>query len=104
MVVVNCETSMTETGTKERSARSVSTVNNVKTTYGENLGYKGSYANYYVANNVVLVPAYQDPNDSVARDILQGMFPSRTAISIDIRDLYAYGGMIHCVTKQEPLV
>ena len=77
---------------------------NVVTTYGQNLGIKGSYVNYYVANEVVLLPAYGDRNDAVARDILQSIYPERTVVSIDVRNLYANGGMIHCVTQQQPAV
>ena len=79
------------------------TQNNVVTEYGSNLGYKGSYANYYIANTVVLVPVYDDPNDSVVLGIIQGIYPSRTVIGIDVRNLYAYGGMVHCVTQQQPI-
>ena len=78
------------------------TKNNVVTTSGNNLGEKGSYANYYVANNVVLVPNYNDPNDVSANNIIQGLYPGRTVVGIDVRDLYQYGGMIHCVTQQQP--
>lgn len=69
---------------------------------GENLGYKGSYVNYYVANEVVLVPFYNDPNDQLAQDILQDLYPDRRVVGIDVRELYVHGGMIHCVTQQEP--
>lgn len=79
------------------------TQNNVLTTYGNNLGFKGSYCNYYVANNAVLVPTYNDPKDAVAISIIQGLYPNRTAIGIDVRNLYEYGGMIHCVTQQQPV-
>lgn len=79
------------------------TRNNVRTAYGKNLGYKGSYVNYYVANSVVLMPAYNDPNDRVARAKLQKLYPNRTVISIDVRNLYENGGMIHCVTQQQPV-
>ncbi len=79
------------------------TQNNVVTTYGANLGYKGSYANYYIANTVVLVPTYNDPNDLVVIDIIQELYPDRTVVGIDVRNLYAYGGMIHCVTQQQPV-
>ncbi len=79
------------------------TQNNVVTEYGSNLGYKGSYANYYIANTVVLVPIYDDPNDTVVLGIIQGIYPSRTVIGIDVRNLYAYGGMVHCVTQQQPI-
>lgn len=75
---------------------------NVVTAYGKNLGYKGSYANFYIANNVVLVPNYNDLNDDVANAIIQSQFPNRTVIGIDVRNLYEYGGMVHCVTQQQP--
>ncbi len=79
------------------------TLNNVVTTYGKNLGYKGSYCNYYIANNVVLVPNYNDPNDAVANTTIQGLHPGRTVVGIDCRNLYENGGMVHCVTQQQPI-
>ena len=78
------------------------TANNVVTTYGTNLGYKGSYVNFYVGNTVVLVPTYTDPNDATALSIVQTLYPGRTAVGIDVRNLYAQGGMVHCVTQQQP--
>ena len=78
------------------------TANNVVTTYGTALGYKGSYVNFYVGNTVVLVPTYNDPNDATALSILQTLYPGRTAVGIDVRNLYANGGMVHCVTQQQP--
>lgn len=78
------------------------TKNDVVTTYGKKLGYKGSYVNYYIANTKVLVPNYNDPNDAVANKMIQALYPNRTVIGIDVRDLYANGGMIHCVTQQQP--
>jgi agmatine deiminase len=78
------------------------TKNNVVTAYNKNLGYKGSYANYYIANTSVLVPNYNDPNDAVANQIIQKLYPTRTVIGIDVRNLYANGGMIHCVTQKQP--
>jgi len=79
------------------------TQNNVKTAYGKNLGYKGSYVNFYVANTKVLVPFYNDPNDLLAKNILQSLYPTKTVVGIDVRNLYENGGMIHCVTQQQPL-
>lgn len=79
------------------------TQNDVVTTYGLDLGYPGSYCNYYVANTVVLVPTYADPNDAVALDILRTVYPGRTVVGIDFRNAYAEGGMTHCVTMQEPV-
>ena len=77
------------------------TKNDVTTTYGKNVG-KASYINYYIANNVVLVPNYNDPNDAVANSIIQKLYPERKVIGIDCRNLFANGGMVHCVTQQQP--
>ena len=76
--------------------------NDVVTTNGTNLGYKGCYINFYVANGKVLVPNYNDPNDAIANNIIAGLFPGRTVVGIDVRNLYKNGGMIHCVTQQQP--
>ncbi len=78
------------------------THNNVVTTNGTNLGYKGSYVNYYIANTKVLVPNYNDPNDETANAIIQTLYPTKTVVGIDVRNLYENGGMIHCVTQQQP--
>ena len=80
------------------------TQNDVITEYGNELGYKGSYCNYYIANTVVLVPNYNDPNDVIANAIIQDIYPNRTVIGIDVRNLYENGGMIHCVTQQQPVL
>lgn len=79
------------------------TKNNVVTTNGVDLGYKGSYVNYYIANEKVLVPNYNDPNDAIANEIIQTLYPTRTLVGIDCRNLYENGGMVHCVTQQQPL-
>jgi agmatine deiminase len=77
--------------------------NNVILENGKKLDYKGSYANYYIGNKVVLVPNYNDPNDKIANDIIQNLYLDRTVIGIDVRELYQHGGMIHCVTQQQPI-
>ncbi|MFC9540930.1 agmatine/peptidylarginine deiminase [Lysinibacillus sp. NPDC056959] len=77
--------------------------NNVVLDNGKNLKYKGSYVNYYIGNTVVLVPNYNDPNDKIANDIIQKLYPDRKVIGIDVRELYKDGGMIHCVTQQQPV-
>jgi len=79
------------------------TANNVSKTNGTDLGYKGSYANYYVANNRVLVPNYNDPNDVIANNIIAGIYPGRTVVGINVQNLYGNGGMVHCVTQQQPV-
>jgi len=62
--------------------------NNVILDNGENLGYKGSYINYYIGNTVVLVPNYNDPNDIAANNIIQKLYPDHEVIGIDVRELY----------------
>ena len=61
-----------------------------------------SYANFYIANQVVLVPTYRDPNDARAIDILQKCFPTRRVIGIDSTELIWGLGSFHCITQQEP--
>ena len=78
------------------------TQNNVVTTYGTTLGYKGSYVNYYIANNKILGPNYNDLNDAIANAKIQTLYPAKTVVGIDVRNLYANGGMVHCVTQQQP--
>ncbi len=64
----------------------------------------GLYANYYVANNVVLVPVYGDANDARAKAIIAEHFPGRQIVGILAHMLAELGGMIHCVTQQQPAV
>lgn len=51
------------------------TKHDVITSYGKKLNIRGSYINYYIANNLVLVPVYNDPNDIVAVEIIKGLYP-----------------------------
>jgi agmatine deiminase len=61
-----------------------------------------SYANFYIANGVVLVPVFNDPNDRFALDILADLFPDREVIGIYCGDLVWGFGTIHCMTQQQP--
>ena len=79
------------------------TQNNVTTSWGGNVNFKGSYVNYYVANDVVLVPTYNDPNDSTALSIIQTLYTSKNIIGIDCSNMFYEGGMVHCVTQQQPI-
>ncbi|HSV42454.1 MAG TPA: agmatine deiminase family protein [Methanomassiliicoccales archaeon] len=61
-----------------------------------------SYANFYIGNKVVLMPAFDDDNDEEALQLLRTCFPGREIVPIQATDLvYGYGGF-HCVTQQEP--
>ena len=61
-----------------------------------------SYANFYVANGVVLVPTFNDPQDRVALSTLAGLMPDRTVVGIHAVDLVWGLGTLHCLTQQEP--
>jgi hypothetical protein len=78
------------------------TQNPVQTTWGMDLEFRSSYVNYYVGNAVVLVPEYNDPMDATALEIVQGLYPSRTAVGINCQNMLQWGGMVHCVTQQQP--
>ena len=61
-----------------------------------------SYANFYIANGLVLVPTFHDPNDRVALGILAELFPDREVIGIHAVDLVWGLGTLHCMTQQQP--
>jgi agmatine deiminase len=61
-----------------------------------------SYANFYIANKLVLVPTFNDPNDRVALNTLAALFPDREVVGIPCRDLVLGLGTIHCMTQQQP--
>jgi agmatine deiminase len=61
-----------------------------------------SYANFYIANGVVLLPVFGHANDQVAAETLSRLFPERRVVPIDCRDLVWGMGAIHCVTQQQP--
>ena len=63
-----------------------------------------TYANYYVANGVVLLPVYGCANDAVAKGIIAEHFPGREIIGLPAQVLAELGGMMHCVTQQQPAV
>jgi agmatine deiminase len=61
-----------------------------------------SYANFYVGNDVVLVPTFNDARDRDALATLAGLFPSRRVVGIHAVDLVWGLGTLHCMTQQEP--
>ena len=61
-----------------------------------------SYANFYIANQLVLAPTFGDPNDRVALNTLARLFPDREVIGIPCRDLVLGLGTLHCMTQQQP--
>jgi agmatine deiminase len=63
-----------------------------------------SYANFYIANNVVLVPVFNDPNDRIALNVMAELFPTREIIPIYSGDLVWGLGTMHCMTQQQPAI
>ncbi len=61
-----------------------------------------SYANFYIANRIVLVPIYDHPQDHTALSILQELLPGRRTLGIPCRELVVGLGALHCVTLQQP--
>ena len=69
-------------------------------TPGERLA--ASYVNFYIANHAVVMPAFGDPADERAQEILRKLFPTREIVAIPARDILIGGGNIHCITQQIP--
>lgn len=61
-----------------------------------------SYANYYVANGLVIVPTFNDPNDRTALNTIAEVFPGRAIVGIHAIDLVLGLGTLHCLTQQQP--
>ena len=64
---------------------------------------KGIYANFYMANDAIILPAFDFPEyDQAARDIFKREFPDREIVQLPTRILLFGGGNIHCITQQQP--
>lgn len=70
--------------------------------YFDNFRLPASYANFYIANKLVLVPTFNDSNDRAALNTLARLFPDREVVGIACRDLVLGLGTLHCLTQQQP--
>jgi agmatine deiminase len=70
--------------------------------YFEGQRLPASYANFYIANKLVLVPTFNDPMDRAALNVLAALFPGREVIGIYCGDLVLGLGALHCMTMQQP--
>ncbi len=61
-----------------------------------------SYANFYIANRIAIMPTFNDSNDRVALNTLARLFPDREVVGIACRDLVLGLGTLHCMTQQQP--
>jgi agmatine deiminase len=62
-----------------------------------------SYANFYIANKLVLAPTFGDKNDAAALRALEALFRDRAVVGIPCRDLVLGLGTLHCMTQQQPI-
>lgn len=67
---------------------------------GERLA--ASYVNFYIANEHIVMPGFNDEADGKAKEILQGLFPTKEVVQVYARDILIGGGNIHCITQQIP--
>lgn len=64
-----------------------------------------NYLNWYVANDVVVVSGFNNTQwDNAARQAVQGYFPGRSVQVVDTREMWYWGGGVHCVTNDQPLL
>lgn len=61
-----------------------------------------SYANFYLVNDAILVPVFNDPADDAACDVLASCFPDRQLVPVLANDLVFGLGALHCLSQQEP--
>ncbi len=70
--------------------------------YFDNQRLPASYVNFYIANGLVLVPTFNDPNDRIALATLARLFPGRDVAGIHSTDLVLGLGTLHCMTREQP--
>jgi agmatine deiminase len=70
--------------------------------YFEGQRLPASYANFYIANQLVLVPVFGDARDREALNVLAGVFPGREVVGVYCRDFIWGLGALHCMTQQQP--
>ena len=61
-----------------------------------------SFLNFLIVNGGIILPAFDDPNDEVAREIIAGVFPEREVVTVAGREIVLGGGNVHCITQQQP--
>lgn len=70
----------------------------------EDMRLPASYANFYIANESVIVPTYRCDQDEKALQLIQECFPARRVVGIDSTDIIWGLGSFHCLSQQEPMI
>lgn len=70
--------------------------------YFDDFRLPASYANFYIANKLVLAPTFNDSSDRLALNTLARLFPDREVVGLPCRDLVLGLGTLHCMTQQQP--
>jgi agmatine deiminase len=76
----------------------------VEAKYFDDERLPATYANFLIINGAVLVPTYNDKNDTKALEVMKKAFPKREIIGIDCSALIKQHGSLHCVTMQYPKI
>lgn len=69
---------------------------------GANVRLAASYVNFLICNGAIILPAFGDPNDALARSMLAEQFPGREIRQVPGREILYGGGNVHCITQQQP--
>ena len=98
----NCEALEENLDLLERTGLRIATLPMPAPVYFDGQRLPASYANFYVANKLVVVPTFNDAMDRVALTKLAALFPSREVVGIHCLDLVLGLGTLHCMTMQQP--
>ncbi|MCH1530759.1 MAG: agmatine deiminase family protein, partial [Gammaproteobacteria bacterium] len=63
-----------------------------------------SYINFYIANNGIVMPVFNDVKDADAIEKIQNVFKNKSVVTVPGRPIVEGGGCVHCITQQQPLI
>ena len=63
-----------------------------------------SYINFYIANDAIVLPVFNDPMDKKAIDTISKVFHDRKIVTLEGSRIVEGGGGVHCITQQQPYI
>ena len=63
-----------------------------------------SYINFYIANNGIVMPVFNDVKDADAIEKIQNVFKNKSIVTVPGRPITEGGGCVHCITQQQPFI